>query len=79
MKTEPLKTWTGQVNACDICGCQPFNTFIDGRIKGSLTSAIMCADCYVDIGIGLGVGKGQIYKKEKIEQETFWIDRTPKK
>ena len=51
---------------CDICGCtlQARGLLIDGRVRGSLKWANMCADCFNDSGAGIGWGKGQLYARQ---------------
>jgi hypothetical protein len=38
--------------------------FVDGRVAGSSSWAIMCLDCHKKYGAGLGTGKGQKYNAE---------------
>jgi len=53
-------------NDCDICGCrlQARGLWIDGRVRGGLKWANMCADCFNDRGAGIGGGKGQLYARQ---------------
>lgn len=54
------KKTAGQM--CDICGTNNLSSYVDGR---TLTGqwAYMCEACYLKYGTGLGIGKGQRYKK----------------
>lgn len=56
--------WTGDVpKTCELCGLPIKNEFIDGKtIYGPW--ATMCFLCGFDKSVGLGVGKGQKYKKK---------------
>ena len=47
---------------CDICGEVEPDEYVDGRTKQGLW-ANMCMKCYRRHGVGLGVGRGQKYKK----------------
>lgn len=48
--------------ACDICHSQVTDEFVDGRtIYGPWAN--MCPSCFKEIGIKLGTGYGQRYKK----------------
>lgn len=47
---------------CDIC--KEKKAIIDGKtIYGPW--AFMCKKCFFEVGVGLGLGKGQLLKKEK--------------
>jgi hypothetical protein len=54
---------------CDICAGTLYHklsgktAFIDGRTKYGQW-ANMCVSCYLRIGVGLGVGRGQLYEKQ---------------
>lgn len=57
--------WLGsKPEACDVCH-KPLSTeFVDGRtVYGPW--AMMCLDCFNTIGTGLGVGFGQLYRKQE--------------
>lgn len=63
--------WLGNQTRCEVCGRYLSTTeyFVDGKTKNG-PWAIMCPDCYDEIGCGVGIGKGQIYNsktREKIE------------
>lgn len=56
-------TWVGSKN-CDFCKKECAHILIDGKtIYGPW--AVMCHECYNEYGVGLGVGKGQLYEKNK--------------
>ena len=57
-----MKIWYGvKPDRCDICTGKIRNSFIDGKSKFG-PWAIMCPICFAKAGIGLGIGKGAIYK-----------------
>ncbi|HRT03484.1 MAG TPA: hypothetical protein P5513_06050 [Candidatus Diapherotrites archaeon] len=62
--------WSGDTT-CDFCkkdAAQIGNTFYDGKTTLG-PWAVMCAKCFKQYGVGLGLGKGQMYDsktKEKI-------------
>lgn len=63
-KPEPKRYWTGDIDNCNICKLPITTHFIDGRLTGYTTWAIMCPKCFEDYGAGLGTGRGQLYKKQ---------------
>ncbi|MCX6913947.1 MAG: hypothetical protein NT167_12995 [Verrucomicrobia bacterium] len=42
----------------------PRNCGAPGRLRGQITFACMCAECFLENGEGIGWGKGQIYQKQ---------------
>ncbi len=48
---------------CDICGCllSEEDYFVDGKLKSGDISALMCADCFVVHGLGIGADSGRLY------------------
>jgi hypothetical protein len=52
-------------DVCDFCGCnlRERSFFVDGRLRGQITFASMCAECFLEKGDGVGWGKGQIYQR----------------
>jgi hypothetical protein len=58
------KKWMGTTPVCDftsydkVCKMEPW--FVDGKTKQG-PWALMCSDHYLNLGIGLGCGKGQRY------------------
>jgi hypothetical protein len=45
---------------CDVCHKELNKRFVDGRtIRGYW--AYMCSECHTNVGIGLGIGKGQVF------------------
>ena len=53
--------WLGVIpKKCDCCGRAITDKFVDGRTKLGPWS-LMCLDCHDKIGVGLGLGKGQLY------------------
>lgn len=57
------KTWMGS-KTCDFCGKKEPKVLIDGKTNLG-PWAIMCNSCYVKHGVGLGVSKGQKYKRDE--------------
>lgn len=54
--------WVGQIENCEICK-EPIDTFfVDGRLKTG-SWAHMCLICHTRHGIGLGLGKGQLFER----------------
>ena len=54
--------WVGEVGNCDFCE-EPIEAFfVDGRTKQG-PWANMCLRCHTQNGIGLGLGKGQLFEK----------------
>jgi hypothetical protein len=47
---------------CQVCDNKLDGVFIDGRMKGYGNWAIMCPKCHQELGAGLGIGKGHMYK-----------------
>lgn len=60
--SNPKKWLSPPPTKCDLCG-DPLvsNMFIDGRIDGCRSWAIMCPLCHQESGVGLGTGLGQAY------------------
>lgn len=56
------KTWNGTtLEKCDVChGLLPA-IFIDGKTKIG-PWGILCPKCHLNIGVGLGTGRGQKYE-----------------
>jgi len=67
--TEKRKKWFGsKPDACDVCGRKPTPYFVDGRLAGAHTWALMCPECFKALGVGLGTGKGQKYDSKTLEK-----------
>jgi hypothetical protein len=51
---------------CDLCGCDLTvrKFLIDGRLRGGLTWANMCSNCFFQRAQGLGWGNGQLYQRQ---------------
>jgi hypothetical protein len=63
---KPLKKkyWCGNApKVCQICHEPIEHVFVDGSTKMG-PWAIMCEGCHLDVGRGLGIGKGQKYQRE---------------
>lgn len=58
--------WSGELERCDICGKsfadEPY--MIDGPVELGGPWGCMCAACYSKTQLPLGVGRGQLYKRE---------------
>ncbi len=67
--TDELVYWIGEApKRCDLCTDKLVSTWVDGRTTAGVW-ANMCPRCHLSRGVGLGIGKGQMYKvgtKEKI-------------
>lgn len=48
---------------CDVCGAPITDEFVDGKTKMG-PWADMCPGCFSAYGVGLGVGRGQRYRRE---------------
>jgi hypothetical protein len=46
---------------CDLCHCKLEDFYIDGRLDGGLMWGNLCSECFIEKGVGIGVGFGQIY------------------
>jgi hypothetical protein len=69
------KVWTGSVpRFCDIHKAHRITTeFVDGRTRIG-PWATMCLACWMSHGVGLGSGKGQIYRKQfNIDGSERWV------
>ena len=65
--------WVGVVKAYDDTGKPIINSFIDGRtIMGPW--AIMTPETHHAIGVGLGVGKGQLYRRHPVDDVWYKIN-----
>jgi len=51
---------------CDICSknFEDQDYFIDGALKGDTKWAYMCTECFLENGEGIGLGEGQVYKRQ---------------
>lgn len=58
---EKVKKWYGDTK-CDFCHRDCGKTLYDG-MTGMGPWAVMCEPCFHEYGVGLGLGKGQKYKK----------------
>jgi hypothetical protein len=58
--------WRGtQTITCDLCKVKDPTCFVDGKLEGSTTFAIMCIPCFKAEGAGTGQGRGQKYCKKQ--------------
>jgi hypothetical protein len=63
--TKKGEAWIGTTPvSCDICKQKIKDKFIDGRTVFGLSWGFMCPVCHKKYGVGLGVGKGQLYTKK---------------
>ena len=59
-----VKWLWSEIKNCQLCSNSITKHFIDGKTAyGSW--AIMCEKCHRNYGSGLGLGRGQLYKKER--------------
>jgi len=57
-----MKTWTGTPpKECNLCQCDLDDVFIDGKTQMG-PWAIMCPNCHLTHGVGIGTGRGQRYR-----------------
>lgn len=67
MEKEAPIMWHGTIYTnCQICEHKLDKFFIDGKLLGRGTWAIMCVNCHREMGSGLGVGRGQKYKLDTL-------------
>lgn len=69
-RTPTTKKWIGTWPAnCDFCKAPLSDepTFVDGRTFFG-PWALMCPYCHDFRGIGIGVGKGQVYNSKTLEK-----------
>ncbi len=54
------------VQNCDFCGCvlAERGLFVDGRLRGAVKWANMCAACFRSHAEGIGWGNGQLYARQ---------------
>ena len=52
---------------CDLCerAFSQEECFVDGRVRGVGGCGFMCTDCFGEHGVGLGLGIGQLYRRER--------------
>lgn len=63
-KKEPVY-WIGEIPTnCPICGSKMRHTMVDARIKGQTGWALIDLKCHAAHGVGVGLGKGQVYEKQ---------------
>lgn len=57
--------WMGSTpDKCDICGESVGEKFVDGKTTMG-PWGILCVTCHKSVGVGLGLGKGQLYEHQK--------------
>jgi len=64
-----MKKWLSKFDKCDICGGDikgHEEFFVDGKTKFG-PWALMCPDCFLEHGTGIGLGKGQKYDGKTAE------------
>ena len=63
-----MSHWFGaRPTKCDLCRNPIVHLFVDGKTNHG-PWAIMCPACQVERGVGLGTGRGQMYRRDG---ETF--------
>lgn len=60
LNTQKFKITRGILVKCDICKKPLSSTYIDGKTKQG-PWANMCLSCHKAFGVGLGLGKGQVF------------------
>lgn len=67
----PTKKWMGSIpEKCDICHSPLTQVFVDGRLRNSTQWAMMCPECFMDLGVALGTGFGQRYE---LNSHNEWV------
>lgn len=67
------KVWLGSAPTnCDICHIAITTVFVDGKTHMG-PWANMCPGCHRAHGCGLGLGKGQKYKKQVFQIDGTWV------
>ena len=62
-KVAKVKKWVGAApTECDLCHVKIVDAFVDGVIQHG-PWANMCPPCFATRGVGLGLGRGQSYKR----------------
>ena len=60
-----MTTWaSNHPKECQLCCIKIRTEFVDGKVAHNKKWAVMCVACHKVYGVGFGVGKGQLYKKE---------------
>ena len=60
---ERIQWWGRGFPKCDLCIVPIEDKFVDGKTKRGGPWALMCPWCHEIAGVGLGVGRGQLYHK----------------
>ena len=64
--TKEAVHWIGEVPPkCQLSGRKLTKRFVDGRIPGRSTWAIMHPDYFASIGGRVGMGNGQLYERQQ--------------
>lgn len=59
-----VSRWLGtKPTECQLCG-KSLTAFIDGAVRGIGSWALMCTGCFIKRGVGLGMGRGQLYRAD---------------
>lgn len=66
MSAKSKTQWLGSTS-CDICGLEKPRQLVDGRTRRGYW-AIMCTECHAEHGRGLGLGRGQLYERNQLEE-----------
>lgn len=60
--------WMGaRPTHCDLCGDPLIIEFVDGRTRSGQWG-ILCRPCHAEQGVGVGLGKGQVYNLGTLEK-----------
>lgn len=65
MQNRRVKWLGSNPTTCDLCQVRFDKVFIDGRIRFYNSWAMLCPDCHSEHGVGLGMGRGQLYVREE--------------
>lgn len=63
-RSDTRQCYTNPPSNCDICKEAIIESFVDGKTKHNGPWAFMCLKCFATNGLGLGIGLGQLYKKQ---------------
>lgn len=62
-RIKQLRYWVGDVDDCNLCNKRIDAEFVDGATRMG-PWAIMCKPCARKHGVGVGMGRGQVYTKQ---------------
>jgi hypothetical protein len=70
-RVKVVKKWLGSIKGreCDLCerALDFEKVFFDARTKSGRWG-LLCPKCWLNVGVGLGTGKGQMYDSITLEK-----------